>query len=379
MRFQRNMAQHYLPSIKLLFASLFLAMLSACHYPNTVIPVLRRLAKEGDPVAMNELGHLYAEGQGVRKSPKKATKWFSQAAEKGMPLAQFNMGLCYMTGFGVKQDFPQCVAYFTDAAKQGNDNAAYNLGFLHYYGIGTHRDPQKAISWYEKAARNHDTEASYRLGLMYWNGDGVPENDTLAFHWFKESANYGLPKAQFAVGTFYQFGIATKRNLGLSRLWLKKARRQGFNAAEENTCYLKLGIADEIRRDIPIALLEKYRIKHKKPLILEYPRAVASLSESDSLYHQGFNLLFGIEAPENPQEAIECLTAAVFRDNLGARMLLAYCYSTATGVLLNQEAAAHLFVGKGEIRYFENDGEISILFEIYKDGSFDKTISFRRK
>ena len=46
-------------------------------------------------MAQNNLGEMYANGQGVSKNEKEATKWTRLAASQGYALAQANLGTMY--------------------------------------------------------------------------------------------------------------------------------------------------------------------------------------------------------------------------------------------------------------------------------------------
>ena len=51
----------------------------------------RKAADQGFAEAQNNLGVLYANGDGVKKDPKEARKWFDKAAAQGHPGAQRNL------------------------------------------------------------------------------------------------------------------------------------------------------------------------------------------------------------------------------------------------------------------------------------------------
>lgn len=55
-------------------------------------------AEQGDADAQNNLGAMYAEGQGVRQDDTEAVRWFRQAADQGLAQAQFNLGAMYYKG-----------------------------------------------------------------------------------------------------------------------------------------------------------------------------------------------------------------------------------------------------------------------------------------
>jgi TPR repeat protein len=71
----------------------------------------RSAAEEGNPIAQNNLGLLYHNGQGVTQDYKEALKWYSLAAEQGHMLAQSSVGMAYHNGLGVTQDYREAVKW----------------------------------------------------------------------------------------------------------------------------------------------------------------------------------------------------------------------------------------------------------------------------
>ena len=66
-----------------------------------------QLAEQGDAKAQNNLGAMYANGQGVRQDYAEAFRWFRQAAEQGYVKAQYNLGVMYNNGQGVAKTMPK--------------------------------------------------------------------------------------------------------------------------------------------------------------------------------------------------------------------------------------------------------------------------------
>ena len=56
------------------------------------IEALRARAEKGDVDAQNNLGEMYAKGQGVPLDYVEAVSWFRKAADGGYARAQFNLG-----------------------------------------------------------------------------------------------------------------------------------------------------------------------------------------------------------------------------------------------------------------------------------------------
>jgi tetratricopeptide (TPR) repeat protein len=72
---------------------------------------------------MNNLGFLYANGQGVVQDYVKAREWYEKAADSGNALAMTNLGVLYANGLGVAQDFVKARELFEKGAAQGDARA----------------------------------------------------------------------------------------------------------------------------------------------------------------------------------------------------------------------------------------------------------------
>ena len=79
----------------------------------------RRAADQGDARAQNNLGVMYATGQGVLQDAGEAVKWFRRAADQGDARAQNNLGVMYANGQGVARDFVAASNWLALAEAQG--------------------------------------------------------------------------------------------------------------------------------------------------------------------------------------------------------------------------------------------------------------------
>ena len=62
--------------------------------------------------AQNNLGWLFANGQGVQRDYPKALHWFRMAADQGLAEAQTSVGWMYGTGIGVPKDYVEAVNWY---------------------------------------------------------------------------------------------------------------------------------------------------------------------------------------------------------------------------------------------------------------------------
>ena len=90
------------------------------------IKVLKRLsnggkkaADQGYTVSMNNIGLLFANGNGFEKDPAKAFDWWFQSAFLGDAWAMNSIGDCYERGFGVAINYEHAYTWYSSAAQQG--------------------------------------------------------------------------------------------------------------------------------------------------------------------------------------------------------------------------------------------------------------------
>jgi TPR repeat protein len=66
----------------------------------TALRLLRSLAERGGYKAQNNLGFMYANGNGVPQDDAEAMKWYGKAADQGLDAAQAALGFGYCDGRG---------------------------------------------------------------------------------------------------------------------------------------------------------------------------------------------------------------------------------------------------------------------------------------
>src|SRR6516165_6331752 len=87
----------------------------------------KALVKAGDASAMNSLGALYYNGQGVARDFAKAREWYQKAADKGDAIAMTSLGWLYQNGQGVAQDLAKAREWYEKAADKGDAIAKARL------------------------------------------------------------------------------------------------------------------------------------------------------------------------------------------------------------------------------------------------------------
>jgi TPR repeat protein len=78
---------------------------------------------EGNATAQEQLGVMYARGQGVARDFAAAVRWWRKAAEQGLAEAQYYLGLLYGGGQWIARDEVAAYKWYSLAAAQGHEGA----------------------------------------------------------------------------------------------------------------------------------------------------------------------------------------------------------------------------------------------------------------
>lgn len=139
---------------------------------NKALAIYRRLAKEGNSEAMNELGKMYLNGDGIKKNYDIAFSLFSKAAKANYLKAICNLAFMYQKGIGQKIDFRKALQLYRKAAISGSAQGYYGAGYLLYKGLGVEQSYSEAIKYLEKGAQMKHAGCCFLLGSYYAHGYG---------------------------------------------------------------------------------------------------------------------------------------------------------------------------------------------------------------
>ena len=98
-------------------------------YINTLIWT-QKPAIQGDAMSQNNLGVMYAKGQGVRQDYQQAFNWYQKSANQGYATAQNNLGVMYDEGQGVRQNKVTAKEWFGKACDNGEQKGCDNYKLL---------------------------------------------------------------------------------------------------------------------------------------------------------------------------------------------------------------------------------------------------------
>jgi len=105
-------------------------------------------ARQNDPLALNVLGIMYAEGRAIERNDKLAVDLFFRAQALGSLEAGANLGRMYAAGRGVAQSNSEALKHYRDAALGGYVPAMRRLAEIYEKGeLGVAPDPTQAQEW----------------------------------------------------------------------------------------------------------------------------------------------------------------------------------------------------------------------------------------
>lgn len=187
----------------------------------------RRASEDGNIVADWYLGHMFANGRGVRRDDATAYTYYSRVADHYDPDERDQKRLRIIidsmvriadyqrTGAesaGIKPN-PQAAvrSYMKIATTYGHPAALYALGVMNIKGQGVNRNPQQGLKWLIAAARKRFAPAEAYLGELYWEGKIVRGDRTRAVMWYILARQSSRPEENPEI---YDRAIQLEANVG---------------------------------------------------------------------------------------------------------------------------------------------------------------------
>lgn len=153
-----------------------------------------RFAMKGnlnDKVLQWYLGWMYFEGKGTSANTNETFRLWLESARQGYPLAQNDLALMYERGEGVEVEIDKAIYWYEQAAKQKLPGVAIHLGHIYENPKFGRFNVENAIKWFEYAYRNGDASGARHLGWMCERGRAIPRNMQQAMEWYRKAADAG--------------------------------------------------------------------------------------------------------------------------------------------------------------------------------------------
>jgi TPR repeat protein/formylglycine-generating enzyme required for sulfatase activity len=196
------------------------------------INLLEKVAKSGEPSALNNLGTLYFDGKDVEKNIALANKYFLKAANKGNPVAMYNLGKSYRY---YDKNYNEAYKWFKKAAEKNEDASFYDLGKAYLYGEGTEKNYKSAIEWLTKSVKLRENgDNCFSLGHAYY----LDDQDEKAFQWFTKASEQGNLEAYSFLGHMYDYGNHVQQNWNKAFQYYTKGESTGQYLRQIGEFYL---------------------------------------------------------------------------------------------------------------------------------------------
>ncbi|KZN61046.1 hypothetical protein N473_22150 [Pseudoalteromonas luteoviolacea CPMOR-1] len=283
-------------------------------------------AKLGSSDALNNLGMMYNNGDGVAINYALAKMYFEQAIEHGSKLSYGNLGRLYEVGNGVVQNYDQAISLYKQGAQSQDAQSIHNLGSMYNLGTGIEKDRDKALTLFEQAANLGNRFSAFNLANAYLYGDGKAQSNELALEYYLLSA-----KAGHAPSYCYAADAVLAESWTLAKSYYFEGAKLG-----QQNCLINLvrGMRVNREQDLPIVELLKSFASRKD---------VSAIEELGRTYQNGdFGELVNFDAAKSYYLQAGALGAG------GAFAHLGFLYEQGELVEQDLEKAASLYIQAAE-------------------------------
>ena len=200
----------------------------------TAAPVSRLTEAEQKKIFEEAEAAYYKE-----KNYARALELLHRLAAVGHAQAMESIGRMYRQGDGVAMDYASAKRWFEKQAAAGDRSGYWRIGWLYTLGgPGLEQDYASAKRWYEKAIAAGDSDGYKQIGFLYKEGGpGIKRNWATAKQWFEKAGDAGNSFGYGWIGRLYEAGgPGLERDLEQACRYYQKAGSD-WQEAVERTCY----------------------------------------------------------------------------------------------------------------------------------------------
>ena len=187
------------------------------------ISKLETSARNGNVVAMQQLGEYYSSDEASVVEYPKAVYYFTMASTLGHGPSFLGLARCHFYGLGVKKSYKLAHDYTHEAIRRGSSNARlfFSLFYLQGYGVEVNLD--KAYDLVYDHLIKENAYAQYIVGNIYLRTNQIDKG----VHFLSLAANNGLIEATSLLGSIYLNGTYVRKDQDLCKKWYGLAAKQG--------------------------------------------------------------------------------------------------------------------------------------------------------
>jgi len=203
----------------------------------TAYQQLQKLAQEGNPQALYNLGYLTQVGKGVTKNEQQALKYYQQASEKGYVVADYVLANNYVTGgLGLPKDEKKAREYLEKASNASFDDATVQLAVA-LFSENKPASDQQALKRLDPLIKKNSmpaihTKALYDISTGIKNKQEAKVNQGLQS--IQNLAKKGYIPALMAVGNMLANGTIVQQNLPEAQKIFSALAQQNVPRAKES-------------------------------------------------------------------------------------------------------------------------------------------------
>ena len=367
---------------------------------DTLLPIVRDAAENGNMEAQGDLGVMFQLGYGVDVNMPEALKWYLKAAQQGDIACMESVAKIYSGGYAgceslinsgkavewyekaekaatVEDLFDyygyyeflmhegrerDAIAVLRRGANKGDMFAMRDLATAYYFGDGTSQDFETAGEWFEKAADAGEAVSMMRMGefCLYAKGN-VPEDNDRAFQYLQNAVEKDdeLPYAHLLLGKCYYNGWGTSENLRKAKehfktaaegdsteamYWLGLVYRDEGNGKEATKWFQKAADNDFCDGFLALGYMYLYgnAVKQNYQRAYDFFKKAMGQGSAEAQYAIGNMYYEGQHVRQNYDEAVRRFRKAADKGITDAKAMLGLCYLCGTGISQNDEYGSDL-------------------------------------
>lgn len=163
---------------------------------------------EGDADGAFYLGRMLELGLGGGANLTAAVGLYRAASDLESAAAMNRLGVLHIQGNGVLQDYAEGARLVCASAERGDTNGAFNCGTVLREGLGLGKDEVRAYEWFGKAADQGHLAAMNARAAGLIEGKYLPKDISAAITLLERTAARGDAAGLFALAQMQAAGVA---------------------------------------------------------------------------------------------------------------------------------------------------------------------------